>query len=127
MSYLHCHKCHWSQDDFWNFKIYWKRLFKWTSRPFGYNPLSLVLEDIAEWWKPRYIGFDHYAAKEMGIKLSKKGNAVHSWVLLRYDLKKHIKRLFIQKWWTEESFKKDYYQGKAKCPNCGSSKHFDID
>lgn len=125
MSYLHCHNCGWSQDDFWDFKIKWSKLFCWRSRPFGYNPLSLILEDFAEYWKPRYVGFDFYAAKEMGVKL-KKGNKIHSWTLLRYNLKRHIKRLFTQKWWTEKSFKKDYYNRVALCPEC-SANDFDID
>lgn len=125
MSYLHCHNCGWSQDDFWNFRISWKKFFKWRSRPFGYNPLSLVLEDVAEYWKPRYIGFDSNVAKEYGFILNKEGK-VHSWRLLRYDVKIHIKRLFTQKWWTEKSFKKDYYNKRAMCPNC-SANDFDID
>ena len=44
--YLHCHNCGWSQDDFWEWKIDWKNIFKWQRRPFGYNPLSLFLQDI---------------------------------------------------------------------------------
>lgn len=126
MSYLHCHKCHWGQDDFWDFKIKWNKLHKWNYRPFGYNPLSLIMEDFAEWWKPRYIGFDKYAAKDYGFTLNKEGK-IHTWTLLCHDLKKHFKRLFTQKWWTYESFKKDYDMGKAKCPKCGSSEDFDID
>jgi hypothetical protein len=123
MAYLHCHECGWFQDDFWEWKIKWKNIFKWQTRPFGYNPISLMLEDIAEYWKPRYIGMDSYWCKEHGLK----GNKVHSWWLLRYELKRHIKRLFSMKYWTLNSYKKAKNKGIAVCPKCGSKNDFDID
>jgi len=113
MAFVYCKKCGWDQDDFWYFKIQLKKIFKWSSRPFGYNPLSLVLEDIAIWGKPRYINLDV--------------GRTHSWKLLIFDVKRHLKLLFTQKWWTEHSFTKDYFRKKAKCPNCGSTDDFIID
>jgi hypothetical protein len=122
--YLHCHNCHWSQDDFWSwdwsgFKIFWK----WSRRPFGYNPLSLILEDIAEYWIPRKITFDRWWADENGFK----SHVIHSWRLMLWSMSKHFKRLFTQKWWTYKRWKKQYDSKKAVCPNCGSGKHWDVD
>jgi hypothetical protein len=81
------------------------------------------MADIAEYWKPRYIGMDSYWCKEHGLK----GNKVHSWWLLRYELKRHIKRLFSMKYWTLNSYKKAKNKGIAVCPKCGSKNDFDID
>ena len=122
MAYLHCHNCDWGQDDFWDWKVEWSRLHKWSYRPFGYNPLSLVLEDIAEYVRPRYVGLDSFHAEEMGWP-----NPIFSWRLLRWNLSRHVKQLFTQTWWTYEGFIKDNKAGTAKCPGCGSSTHFDID
>jgi len=123
MAYLHCHNCNWEQDDFWNWTIKWNKLHKWNSRPFGYNPLSLILEDFACYWKPRRIKFDKYTAIEMGFKT----NNIHSWSMLRHGLKIHFNRLFTQKWRTWEAWKKDKDSGVAECPGCRSKKDFDID
>jgi len=54
--YLHCHSCNWSQDDFWEWK--WKGLlsfWKFKSRPFGYNPFSLLLQHIAVYFEIKRI------------------------------------------------------------------------
>jgi hypothetical protein len=132
MAYLHCHTryqsltgrgkdCGWSQDDFWE----WKGIFtfwRWKHRPFGYNPFSLILADIAENWWPQFKEFDWYAAKEMGFKTKR----VHSWVFLCYNVKRYFRRLFTMKWWTYESWKKDYDSGLAVCPRC-KKRNFDID
>lgn len=123
MAYLHCHKCGWSQDDFWYWDVHWKKIFKWKSRPFGYNPISLVLEDIAHNWKPRYIEFDSLFAKENKWK----SNIVHSWFLMFWLIKGHIKRIRKQKWWTYNSWKKARASHKDVCPKCGGNSHWDID
>lgn len=124
MSYLHCHKCHWSQDDFWNWD--WsglKHFWKWSRRPFGYNPFSLILEDIAEYWKPRNITFDHWWAEENGFK----SPVIFSWRLMVWSIVNHFRRIFNQKWWTYKLWKKAYDSKKAFCPRCGSSEDWDID
>lgn len=110
MSYLHCHTpdCKWSQDDFWDWKFTFK-FWKWKSRPFGYNPLSLIIEDISEYSYPRFI--------------SDGKNKEFSWFIMLSQIKRHAKRIFTQKWWTYNSFKKDV---DAKCPRCGKI-DFDID
>ncbi len=120
MAYLHCHSCHWSQDDFWEWRIKWAKLLNWKYRPFGYNPLSLVLEDIASYYKPRYIDFEQWFADENGFK----SRNIFSWHIMLWSIKNHIKRLFTQTWWTYKSWRKD--KDKAVCPNCGEV-DFDID
>jgi hypothetical protein len=123
MAYLHCHKCHWSQDDFWEWRVKWKHLHKWGYRPFGYNPLSLILEDIAGNIYPRYWDFDQWWADEMEWPSKRR----HSWLLLCGNIKRHLKNLFTQKWWTYNGYLKDIKLGKAKCPHCGSAEDLDID
>lgn len=108
MSYLHCHTkgCGWSQDDFWN----WKFTFKfWKPRAFGYNPISLIIDDIRIWIKPSYVKTDN--------------GKIFSWMLMCKEIRRHSKRVFTQKWWTYKSFKKDV---KAVCPKC-KKRCFDID
>lgn len=127
MSYLHCHTkyCGWSQDDFWSFD--WKGLYKvfkvwrWSSRPFGYNPISLILEDIASYIKPRFIEWDSMYAKEKGYSQKE-----FSWKIMVRSIKNHFLRIFKQKWWTFKSFQKEYDKEVAKCPKCGLM-NFDID
>lgn len=133
MSYLHCHTkgCGWSQDDFWNWEIKWNKLFKWKSRPFGYNPLSFILEDIAEYLKPKLVGFDINFICES--KINTKGKSpegfylIHSWDLLVFELKRNIRRFIKMKYWTYKSFKRAKDSGKYKCPKCGSKTQWDID
>jgi len=124
MAYIHCHKCGWSQDDFWEWD--WtgiKRFWKWSYRPFGYNPVSLILEDIASYWKPHYIEYDKWIAKERGYKSAE----VHSWRVMVSSIRTHARRLFTQRWWTYRSWKRDNTLRMANCPKCGDSENLDID
>ena len=50
-----------------------------------------------------------------------------SWSWLLLELVKNIKNARNTKWWSYKRFKRDKEAGKAVCPKCGSSKHFDID
>ncbi|HPI81931.1 MAG TPA: hypothetical protein PK122_01745 [Candidatus Paceibacterota bacterium] len=132
MAYLHCHTkdCHWSQDDFWNYRFNewkaWKKFFllKWTSRPFGYNPLSILLEDIAEYIKPRYIKMDSSWIREMGLNV--KENKVFSWWFIKDGFKRYfrVKKNMLYK--TEKEFRKANEEGIAFCPKCGQN-NWDID
>lgn len=120
MAYLHCHSCDWSQDDFWDWN--WKglkRFWKFRSRPFGYNPVSLFLEDFAEYIRPRSIGMDWHWMEENGFK----GDSVFSWRMMLFEWVRHIKRIFTQKWWTNEAFDKE--KNKV-CPECKED-NLDID
>jgi len=123
MAYLHCHNCGWSQDDFWNFKFQFKNILKWQRRPFGYNPISLILEDFAVYVKPKYIKMDTNWMKENNYS----GNKIHSWKLMMHDIKRHLKNSFMQTWWTYNSWKKDRKNNIARCPKCHKKEYFDID
>lgn len=119
MAYLHCHTkgCGWSQDDFWDYtftKKAWKEFFKfqWGKRPFGYNPLSILLEDIAEWINPRWIHMDSEWAKMKGRKNPK----IHSWEILKDGFKRYrrVKKGMLFKTWDEFQANKN-----TPCPKCG--------
>lgn len=129
MAYLHCHTvgCGWSQDDFWHYSYKWKDwkkflTFKWSYRPFGYNPMSILIEDIGMYIKPRYIGMDSYWAKEHGFKTNK----IHSWWFLKEGFKRYRRVKKSMVWKTYDAFKLDKKLGYAKCPKCGLV-NFDID
>ena len=122
MAYLHCHNCEWEQDDFWEWK--WsglKQFWKWKSRPFGYNPLSCILEDITINIKPRIIEMDAYWAKDNGFSSSR----IFSWHMLIFEIRKNIRRLFTQIYWTYGDWKK-VGDDKWVCPIC-HKRALDID
>lgn len=117
MAYLHCHTkgCDWSQDDFWELKF---NIF--SSRPFGYNPLSLIIEDVKAYIYPCFIEFDSSYARDIGFK----SNKVFSWRYMMYAIKNHGMRFLTQKWWTQKSWERN--KKTATCPKCNQS-NFDID
>jgi hypothetical protein len=131
MAYLHCHNCGWSQDDFWEYRFdkkAWKEFFtfKWQKRPFGYNPHSILLEDIAEYIKPRFIIMDSHWAKENSLK----SNRVHSWWFIKEGFKrfKRVRKNMLYK--TQEHLSIDWdLNSLDPCPKCGNidKKYFDID
>jgi hypothetical protein len=117
MAYLHCHSCDWEQDDFWNWKWTWKI---WKERPFGYNPISLMIDYVRRYMKPRYIEFDSHFAESIGFK----SNRIHSWRFMLHEFNRNFRRVRKMKWWTEDSWYKS--REDAVCPGCGD-KNFDID
>ena len=117
MADLHCHSCDWLQDDFWMWEWTWKI---WKFRPFGYNPISLMIDDIREYIKPRYSILETWIARERGLK----SNKIHAWRLLMWGWKRHFTVIFTMKWRTWESWKK--HKDTAVCPGCGD-RNFDID
>ena len=134
MSYLHCHnpKCSWSQDDFWNWKF---RGFisksivnnKWhiESRPFGYNPISLIWQDLFEYVKPRYIGMDSSYWYDRNLPCPE-NRKIHSWSLMYREIKRHIKRIFTQTYWTYSKWYKLPKDKRWICPRC-KEEELDID
>lgn len=120
MAYLHCHNCFWEQDDFWSWK---------------YNPITKFWRDIKWLWKPRWMKLDtwivHDITRYTRIPVYKrriiKGNCeIFSWNWLLVEFIKEIRITFRQKWWTWNSWKKDYKTKKPVCPRC-KSKLLDID
>ena len=77
MAYLHCHSCEWGQDDFWRWKWTWRF---WKFRPFGYNPISLMIEDIRGNLRPRYIKVNP-GMKEAGLEVS---SMYYTFIINRY-------------------------------------------
>jgi len=116
--YLHCHNCGWSQDDWWEFKIHWDRLFRpsrWTAYcyPFGYNPISHICFEIVCWIMPKYIKTNE------GRK--------HSWAIMFKEIKRHIKGAYNQEWWTRDSWLQEYNSCSVGCPECGKLSSLDED
>lgn len=124
MAYLHCHNCEFSQDDFWDFSFgkygYWR---KWR-----YNPFSCFLSHITGkhgYVKPRRIKCDKWMVKELGWKRPNP----HSWWLIWFEMKRVVKKLIHQKYWTYKSWKRAIKKNGGKwpaCPKCGENK-LDID
>lgn len=93
MAFLHCHKCGWSQDDFWS----------WS-----YNPARYFFIEMVPWlYRPRFVYLDSWATGQKKI---------HSWALLVSKLFHAIKKLFVQRWWTEHSWAMS--KNRWRCPEC---------
>jgi len=113
MAYLHCHKCGWSQDDFWDFlpsKWFWRRSRKIR---FGYNPISYYLGTVFGEHgniKPRRVNYDSHWADEMGWKRSDP----YSWWLIWFNFKKMITTFKKQKYFSW----KQYKNSSKRCPGC---------
>jgi len=67
MSYIRCGQrgCDFSQDDWWSltFKPQWK-FWRWSS-VFGYNPITMLLENSGDLLKPRWVRFDAHFARQI--------------------------------------------------------------
>ena len=110
MAYLHCHKCHWSQDDFYGEEYNPARyLMDWNEILFGNkrNKLDEIFTDDAEF------------VRENGLITTRE--------VLAQEYEKFAKRIREMKWITYEDFKHDESEGIAICPKCGSKNDFDID
>ena len=103
MSYLHCHKCGWSQDDFWTK---------------GYNPIRFLLN-----WEEELLN-EKFNEQFPGEKDTR--GLTYQDVIAK-ELERHANTIRKMKWRTQDEFFKDHKAGIAKCPMCGSRDHFDID
>jgi predicted RNA-binding Zn-ribbon protein involved in translation (DUF1610 family) len=107
MAYLHCHKCGWSQDDFWNK---------------SYNAIRFLLnwedELLNEKFKQKFPGDSEWRKRFGDITYQE---------VIAQELERHAQTIRNMVWVTRDEFQADYDAGKAKCPKCGSSKYFDID
>ena len=108
MSFVHCWRCGWSQDDFWDFGrgSYW---WRWA-----YNPFSLFLSHVRDYGlRPRWLAFDPKFAL---------GPRVHSWRLHIHHFAKMLRSLRRQRWWTRGAWRRACRRGpggQAMCPSCG--------
>jgi hypothetical protein len=123
MAFLHCHthNCNWSQDDFYTLH---------------YNPLTKIWSNIKWLIKPRFIEIDgvvltdslfftHFPVSLFRAK-SQMQVRVFSWNWLLLEIVKDLKNAKIMKWWTYNSWEKDYVSKKAVCPKCKQI-NFDVD
>ena len=99
MSYLHCHKCGWSQDDFWDE---------------NYNPIRFLLN-----WENELLNEKFYQDFPNEERTYQE--------IIAQELERHANTIRNMKWRTHEEFKRDYDIGIARCPSCGSLDKFDID
>jgi hypothetical protein len=152
MSFVHCHSCHWEQDDFWSWK--------------GYNPLRFFFKNELKWYIwPRYVGMDApfvtHTPFTLRFGLTRKiavsyepnpkeivthsvnpcdetcmchrrtitEHQTHSWLLLWRCVAKWAQRIHTQVWWTWSSWVTEIRKNDNKwpcCPACGAN-DLDID
>lgn len=129
MSFLHCHSCDFSQDDFWDFsfgKHGYKKILFWYWK---YNPISLFLSYVfgqsnfskCGYIIPRRIKFGHEILEDYP---NWKRHDPHSWWLIGHEFKSMIRKFKYQRYWTFEEFKRK--NPEYICPICGK-KELDID
>jgi len=105
MSYLHCHSCDWSQDDFYSVK--------------GYNP-AYYLKDWMEMLCSNDV--DKQFSNDSGF--IKEYGPISRREVIAQNFEKFANRIREMKWVTYEQWEKD--KESAVCPQCGK-KDFDID
>lgn len=111
MSYLHCHSCQWSQDDFWD--------EKW------YNPISFLeknyKEELLNWDLSRIITMDKFDDKRRR-HIGSETITEDEFIARQFEnWASKIRRMYYR---TEEEFKKE--NPEWKCPICWK-KDLDID
>jgi len=110
MAYLHCHKCGWHQDDFYDE---------------GYNPAKYLMDWNEYLFGERKSKLDEQFTNDSQF-IKENGNITTREVVAR-EYEKFARRIREMKWMSHEDFRKDYKAGKAKCPSCGCSTEFDVD
>ena len=106
MSYLHCHNCEFSQDDFWHD---------------GYNPVVCFQRDLKELMTgdlDRIVSMDSMWLKERGLDFVTERD------LIIYHLDQLKSRISKMKYRTMEEFK--IINPDRLCPICGKNE-LDID
>ena len=107
MSYIHCNKCDWEQDDFWQLG--------------GYTPFRRdIIEDLEKSLFKDKIHFDKYFIEEMGLTPLKdeEGYYISGKNYVAYDLLRRAKRILNMRLRTREEWKKARLW--FKCPKCGN-------
>ena len=109
MSYLHCHRCHWSQDDFWDD---------------FYNPITFLEHNYTK--KLLHGDLDHITEIQTDIPFTKKVfmSKITDREFIAQEIERHGRRVRNMIYRTLEEFKAKNPEGK--CPNCGH-KELDID
>ena len=113
MSFLHCHNCDWSQDDFWDKD--------------GYNPLEAKrVEDLKDSLFKDKIRFDSSFFKETGVPFSidDEGPYCTGQDYVAWELERRARSIRNMKVLTNDDWLN--VRSNWKCPECGSD-NWDID
>lgn len=110
MAYLHCHKCHWSQDDFYDN---------------SYNPAKYLLDWNESLFGDRKDKLDEIFTND--TEFVRENGLITTREVIAQEYEKFAKRIREMKWVSYEDFRKDQAAGIAVCPKCGSKDDFDID
>jgi len=103
MSFVHCHKCHWEQDDFYS--------------PKGYNPAHY----LENWMKDLCLNPDEpFTGDSQWIR---EHGAITYRELIAREFECYARKIRTMKWITYEDFKNE---PNKVCPSCGSN-DLDID
>ena len=113
MAYLHCHQCHWEQDDFWSFKIYRNAYGKLR---WSYNPIQTFFNYIKTFklWIPRMIEREKGGAKNNDFCRYK----TFSWFMFFEFFWTMVRNFWNMEYWTYEAWIKEYRKGWGRCPKC---------
>lgn len=137
MSYLHCHSCGWSQDDFYtkNYNFITKMIddFKWTCKPRVIKFDGSVMDFKKELWTPIII-WKKKRLFEYGKVIPHSNSnetqrvvtdyCVFSWNWMLVEFERNIRSFLNMKWYTLDKWNR--VKDNAVCPKCGN-KNFDID
>lgn len=108
MSYLHCHACDFSQDDFWDK---------------DYNPITFLeknyTKELLTKDLDKIVGFDRNTLKEIGYDKPITYREMYAW-----ELERHGQRIREMVYRTFEEYKEK--NPNRICPKCGK-KELDID
>jgi hypothetical protein len=115
MAYLHCHRCLWSQDDYWSKE--------------SYNPISHSQHYADDLFREK-IHADLVCFKDLGIPVGKvhedsEGYWVKGTDFVAYELRRTARSIENMDVLTSEEWQK--VKDTWKCPRCGSSDEWDID
>lgn len=109
MSYLHCHACSWSQDDFWHE---------------GYNPVTCFQNDLDDLLKKDLDEVIEMDSQWLAYRCLKQEEFTRRrMIIFRLDqIKSRINNMVYR---TLEEFKEK--NPDRICPSCGSIDQLDID
>src|ERR1700739_690240 len=121
MAYVHCHSCPWSQDDFWDrgynplrffFKneftyYFWPRFIGGDPEFVNHTKFSKALrltKVVEEPWTGEMRVYDWKRGGDVTPKTCKHHYAF-SWLLMLRSIRKWLKRVREQVWWTNADWK----------------------
>ena len=117
MAFVHCENCGWQQDDFWSAE-------GWN--PFYESQIENFRDILRKGLKGEKIELDAHFVENAGIEHEiVDGTArIDFKEMLIWELDMMKKEILNMTWFTEDDFRND---PNPVCPQCGSSKDWDID